>query len=66
MAAKRAGYTISSYLLDISPSMEAEVEDAQIGAQVLGLELAKEYVSRKIAPKVGRVVVSVAEIGRRG
>lgn len=45
----RAGYTLSQYAIDVSPSM-GEKRDGDKKAK---LDLVKEYVARKCEPKVG-------------
>lgn len=53
----RAGYTLSLYAIDVSPSMGEEVDDPGTGSgkerRKTKLDLAKEFVARKCEPKVG-------------
>ena len=45
-------YSNVVFLLDVGPAMSEEVFDKETGKTVSKLDLAKEYVCRKIAPKV--------------
>lgn len=44
--------TIAYYIIDVSPGMAEEVYDQETGRTVSKLDLCKEYVCRKISPKV--------------
>lgn len=44
--------TIAFYIIDVSPGMAEEVYDEETGRTVSKLDLCKEYVCRKISPKV--------------
>ncbi|KAK8869939.1 hypothetical protein IAR55_000507 [Kwoniella newhampshirensis] len=53
MPSDRAGYTLSVYAIDVSPSMGEEVADPRgDGRKVSKLDLVKEYVARKCEPKI--------------
>jgi ATP-dependent DNA helicase 2 subunit 2 len=58
MPSDRAGYTVSVFAIDVSPSMgEAASDPDQSGEGKKGkvrtkLDLAKEYVARILEPKV--------------
>jgi ATP-dependent DNA helicase 2 subunit 2 len=48
---ERAGYTLSVYAIDVSPSMgDAKVDDAN--GKKSKLSLVKEFVARRCEPKV--------------
>jgi ATP-dependent DNA helicase 2 subunit 2 len=53
----RAGYQVSLYAIDVSPSMGEEIQDpggsSSKAEKKTKLALAKEYVARKCEPKVG-------------
>lgn len=49
---ERAGYTVSLFALDVSPSMSEVVEDAETGQSKSKLDRAKEYIARKMDVKV--------------
>jgi hypothetical protein len=44
--------TVTIYCLDVSEGMAETVPDPTTGDEVSKIELAKEYIQRKIAPKV--------------
>jgi len=44
--------TVTIYCLDVSEGMAELVPDPTTGEDVSKIELAKEYIQRKIAPKV--------------
>jgi hypothetical protein len=44
--------TIAYYIIDVSPGMAEEVYDQETERTVSKLDLCKEYVCRKISPKV--------------
>lgn len=53
MPTERAGYTLSVYAIDVSPSMGEATEDVGHGGEKRGkLDLVKEFVARKCQPKV--------------
>ncbi|WWD15786.1 hypothetical protein CI109_100210 [Kwoniella shandongensis] len=53
MPSDRAGYTLSVYAIDVSPSMGEEIADPRgDGRKVSKLNLVKEYVARKCEPKI--------------
>lgn len=45
-------YSVTLYLLDISRGMDEVLHDEQTGRDVSKLDLGKEYIMRKLAPKV--------------
>jgi hypothetical protein len=47
-------YSNTVFLIDVSPAMSEEIFDKETGRMVSKLDLAKEYVCRKISPKVSR------------
>jgi ATP-dependent DNA helicase 2 subunit 2 len=51
-APERAGYTVSVFAVDVSPSMGETIEDADTGQSKSKLDWAKEYVARKMDTKV--------------
>jgi hypothetical protein len=54
-SSERAGYTVSLFALDVSPSMAEVVEDAETGQSKSKLDWAKEYIARKMDYKVPAV-----------
>jgi hypothetical protein len=44
--------TVTIYCLDVSEGMGEKIPDPTTGDEVTKIELAKEYIQRKIAPKV--------------
>lgn len=46
--------TIATYVIDVSAPMADIVHDEETGRDVSKLDACKEYVARKIAPKVRR------------
>ncbi|OCF38430.1 hypothetical protein I317_07796 [Kwoniella heveanensis CBS 569] len=52
MPSDRAGYTLSVYAIDVSPSMGEAMADPAGTGKVAKLDLVKEYVARKCEPKI--------------
>ncbi|EIW69540.1 hypothetical protein M231_07455 [Tremella mesenterica] len=52
MPADRAGYTLSLFAIDVSPSMGGEVVDPESFKKTTKLALAQEYVARRCVPKI--------------
>ncbi|WVR05055.1 hypothetical protein IAU60_002067 [Kwoniella sp. DSM 27419] len=52
MPSDRAGYTLSVYAIDVSPSMGQLRADPAGTGKVVKLDLVKEYVARKCEPKI--------------
>ena len=46
--------TVTIYCLDVSEGMSEKILDPSTNEEVQKLDLAKEYIQRKIAPKVSR------------
>jgi hypothetical protein len=57
----RMSRTVTIYCLDVSEGMTEMVSDPSTGEEVQKIALAKEYIQRKIAPKVGRNRMSISE-----
>ena len=49
--------TVTIYCLDVSEGMAEKVPDPTTGVEIAKIELAKEYIQRKIAPKVRHDVI---------
>jgi ATP-dependent DNA helicase 2 subunit 2 len=51
----RAGYTVSVYVLDVSPSMGTlKADPGNTGVKATKLQYAKEYLARLMEPRVSR------------
>jgi ATP-dependent DNA helicase 2 subunit 2 len=58
---ERAGYTLTVFAIDLSPSMGDAKDDGQNGKKEK-LALVKEYVARKCEPKVSFLIDNRPEL----